>query len=223
MKKTLTLLLALALSLGLTAVTAQELDLGEPGPAGVSARPEAQLRDDILSQRSGADFPTPKDTVTIDGNVFSITSPTGATVSFQAPFGLLVFSQDIVQQLFDYAMTKDPLSIVTTLIDNDLSLLVVDPSNGDQIMVFFAADNLSAMIPGMEDEALVDKLAEHYGGEAHTLGGQVYLRTVEDGTLVYFTFHAGVRVGFQMVTVGEEPTAAEEEMMRGLVELTSFP
>ncbi len=218
MKRLVSLMLALALCLSLPAALAEILSLGEPTSPVKEVGQREGLRSDIPSREG---IPTPIDTVQIEGAVFTITS-SGATAAFQAPFGWLLLSQDMVQQLAEYARMQNPLALVNKLIDNELSLLAVDPETGANIYAFFLADNISALALDLSNEALMKSLMEYYQGEVVTVAERPYIRVVTSSSLIYLTFHQGVRVSFQLMMAGEQPTEQEEQFILEFIEPTQF-
>lgn len=216
MKKTSLLILALLLCLAVTAQAAEPA-----GPAGLAVRPAAQTREDAVGNRGGTGFPQPRDTVQIENGVFIITSQ-GITAEFQVPFGWIGLTQDISKQLTDYALMENPLGVLDLLIQNEISLLAVEPQTNANMFAFFVADGVSMLLQDLQIPEMQAIALTTYEGEAVRVGERSYVRLIEDGTLIYFTVLNGVRAGFQLVLAGAEPTPEEEETLAAFVEMTVF-
>ena len=188
-------------------------------PAGLSVRIPAEVKKDLAATR--ASFPKPNDTVAIKDGVITITS-SGVTVAFQVPFGWIGLTQDISKQMTDYAMMTDPLAVLNALINNNISLLAVEPQTNANMFAFFVSDGLSALFSDLQSKEMLDIAVTTYAGEAVVVGDRNYISIVEDDTLIFFTFYNGVRVGFQLILEGTQPTPDEVEILTAFVEMTQY-
>ncbi len=220
MKKLSALLLAMVLVFNLSGVLAAGT-LPQPGsqPAGLSVKIPAEVKKDLAGSR--ASFPKPNDTVAIKDGVITITS-NGVTVEFQVPFGWIGLTQDITKQMTDYAMMTDPLAVLNALINNNISILAVEPQTNANMFAFFEADNLSMLFNDLQSQEMLDIALTTYMGTAVVAGDRNYVSVIEDGTLIFFTFYNGVRVGFQLILAGTEPTPEEIETLTAFVEPTKY-
>ncbi len=220
MKKLFPLLLAMVLVFNLTSVSAANTaPLPGSQPAGLSVRIPAEVKKDLADSR--ASFPKPNDTVAIKDGVITITS-NNVTVEFQVPFGWIGLTQDITKQMTDYAMMTDPLAVLNSLINNNLSILAVEPQTNALMFAFFVADNLSILFNDLQSQEMLDIALTTYAGTAVVAGDRNYVSVIEDGTLIFFTFYNGVRVGFQLILAGAEPTSDEIEILTAFVEPTKY-
>lgn len=220
MKKLSSLLLAMVLVFNLAGALAVNT-LPQPGsqPAGLSVRIPAEVKQDLAGTR--ASFPKPNDTVAIKDGVITITS-NGVTVEFQVPFGWIGLTQDISKQMTDYAMMTDPLAVLNALINNNISILAVEPQTNANMFAFFVSDNLSMLFTDLQSKEMLDIALTTYTGTAVVAGDRNYVSVVEDGTLIFFTFYNGVRVAFQLILEGTEPTSDEVEILTAFVEMAKY-
>ena len=235
MKKPLSLLLALALCLTLTSPLAQAAQPTiKASPVAIKERLPEELALTDPGTRSPAAFPITQDVVTIDGGIFIITT-NGITAEFQLPFGWQGFTQDIKLQLLDYVNTfDDPRSTVQYLIDRGINLLVNDPASGAIILVFVQRTPLSQLFISLEDEEMFQSALDMYQAdspegfkrEGANMEGLNFIRSLEpdgeDQLLVYFTYHEGAMIGFQMWLDGEEATPDEELLLSSVIAGTTL-
>lgn len=219
MKRLTALLLAMIVAFGLTPPALAQA-LPEAGSAGVGERFPVETRQDFMGARGSSRFPEPFDTVIIKDGVFTITS-LDVTIQMQVPFGWIGLTQDIMQQMMDYAMMADPLATLNYLIDNRISLLAVEPETSANLLAFVVADGFSAIVGDLDDEML-EGVQAAYGGEALTIGDRNYISVVEAGSLIFLTFYQGVRVGFELLMAGDAPTADETELLTEFVGAVAF-
>lgn len=220
MKKLSMILLALVLvfnTAGASAVNTAPRSAIQP--AGLSVRILAEVKADLAGSRAA--FPKPNDTVAIKDGVITITSQ-GITVEFQVPFGWIGLTQDISKQMTDYAMMTDPLAVLNALINNSISILAVEPQTNANMFAFFVADGLSALFSDLQSQEMLDIAIATYSGSAVVAGERNYISVVEDGTLIFFTFYNGVRVAFQLILAGAEPTADEVETLTAFAEMARY-
>lgn len=220
MKKLFLFLLAMVLVFnlaGASAVNTAPLPVSQP--AGLSVRIPAEVKQDLAGSR--ASFPKPNDTVAIKDGVITITSG-GVTVEFQVPFGWIGLTQDISKQMTDYAMMTDPLAVLNALINNNISILAVEPQTNANMFAFFDSNTLSALIGDLESKEMLDIAVQTFLGTAVVVAGRNYISVIEDASLIFFTFHNGVRIAFQILLTGAEPTNEEVEFLTAFVETTKY-
>ncbi|MDD2200311.1 MAG: hypothetical protein PHE08_11350 [Bacteroidales bacterium] len=231
MKMLMALLLAILLAANLIPALAQTSQ--EAPPVGITATLPAELKEAFTSTRSAA-FPVTQDVVSIDGGVFTITT-NGITAEFMLPFGWMGFTQDIKLQLMDYAnFFNDPRSIAQFLIDGGINLLVEDPDSGAFVFVFVYRNSLSELFINLEDEEMFltalsmyqEDTGLGYKREAANIAGLNFIRSLEpdsEGTLlIYFTYHEGAVIGFQLAIMGKEATPEEEMILAAVIEGTTL-
>lgn len=214
MNKLISMFLALILALGL-GVPALAQELPEAGPAGIGERFDALVRQDFQGARDSTRFPAPLDTVVIKDGMFTITS-LGVTIQLQVPFGWIGLTQDIMQQMVDYAMMTDPMATLNYLINNKISLLAVEPQTNANLLAFMVSDGLSAIVQNL-DESMVPSVQAVYGGEALVIGDRHFISVVDNGSLIYLTFYNGVRVTFETFMAGESPSEDEVDLLTEFV------
>lgn len=219
MKRLTALLLAMIAAFGLAAPALAE-PLPEAGSAGVGERFPVEVRQDFAGARGSSRFPEPFDTVIIKDGVFTITS-LDVTIQLQVPFGWIGLTQDIMQQMMDYAMMTDPMGTLNYLIDNRISLLAVEPETSANLLAFMVADGLSAIVGDLDDE-MIGSVQAAYGGEALTIGDRNYISVVDAGSLIFLTFYQGVRVGFELFMAGDAPTEDEIDLLTEFVGAVAY-
>lgn len=219
MKRVTAWMLALILTLGLTATASAEQVPPLEGPVGIGERPPFLARLDLSGDRSSTRFPQPLDTVTIKDGIISITSQE-TTIELEPPFGWVVLTQDISKQMADYAMMTDPLAVASFLINTQISFLALD-ANDTNLMGFFAAEGISALVGDLTEDML-EFVATYYGGEAVRIGDRQYIRLQEEELLIYLTMYQGVRVTFQLYIQGSQPTDEEIEMIEAFVSCVKY-
>lgn len=219
MNRLIALLLAVVVAFGLAAPALAQA-LPEPGSAGVSERLPAEVRQDFAGARSSSRFPEPFDTVVIKDGVITITS-LDVTIQLQVPFGWIGLTQDIMQQMMDYAMMTDPMATLNFLIDNRISLLAVEPETNANLLAFMVADGFSAIVGNLDNE-MVESVRASYEGDALTIGDRNYISVVEDGMLIFLTFYKGVRVGFEVFIAGDIPTEDEVDLLTEFVGTVAY-
>lgn len=225
MKKTLTLLVA---ALVLLAAPAWGQAAEPPFEAlPVLPRLDAPLQSGEAATRS---FPQSEDVVLIDLDVFTITSK-GVTAKLLTPFGWYGFSQDIAQQLDTYMnVFKDPRAAMNYVFNMDLSLLLIDSQTNLQIMFYTRVNQLSQFFITMGDEAAHQAVFDYFTQNAPgakveklTVNGLPFVKTEEIGqggvpNLVYFTYHDGVMLGFQLVPEGDTILPEHTELLQAFIE-----
>lgn len=128
----------------------------------------------------------------------------------------------ISRQLTDYALMENPLGLLDLLIQNEISLLAVEPQSNTNMFAFFISDGISMLLQDLQIPEMQEIAKATYQDEAVKVGERSYIRLIEDGTLIYFTVINGVRAGFQLVITGAEPTAEEEGILAAFVGMTVF-
>jgi len=229
MKKSLALILSALLLLSLAPSLAQEGTL-PPEAALIDPPARAELVLAPLDQQTRS-IPQTTDTVVISGDSFTITSK-GVTATMLVPFGLYAFSQDVKQQLDDYIFFfKDPRAAMEYVIGNDLSLFLMDPQNGDQLMYYVRQNDASLFFKDLQEEG-VQELAVGYftenAPEGHVISevvikGRNFIRSQEisaKGTplLIYFTYVNGFLAGFQLDPAGQAIDERNEALLLSLAE-----
>lgn len=231
MRKLLTLALAMLLASNLTPALAQTAP--EAPPVGITVQLPAELKEAFTGTRSSA-FPETQDVVSIDGGVFTITT-NGITAEIMLPFGWMGFTQDIKLQLMDYAnFFNDPRGIVQYLIDSGINFIAQDPDSGGFVFVFVYRNALSELFINLQDEGMFQTAVSMYQEDSGmgfqrkeaTIAGHNFIRSLEpdsEGTLlIYFTYHEGAVIGFQLSLMGEEATPEEEMILAAVIEGTTL-
>ncbi|HSK67815.1 MAG TPA: hypothetical protein VLA21_00975 [Candidatus Limnocylindria bacterium] len=233
MRKTFALALALLLALGAVPALGAQIDFPEGLPAkGVDAATPPELQVNRAAQAARA-LPVPLDQVSINNGVFTITS-LGVTATAEPPFGWVGFTQNLVLQLSDYMnFFNEPATLAQWLIDNRISMLMLDLESSAEIHMYFTQDQLSQLLGDMEDPAVAEAVLAYYKEqfpgeelEVVTLGGRSYIRNVTNydagEKLIYFTFAGGAQVGFQLLSDGQELTEDEEDALLSVLETAVF-
>ena len=227
MKKLFILLLVAAVALNLTAFG--EAPAPWDGPVRERVQLPPEIRDSLTSVRAG--FPKPLDTVTVKDGVITITA-NGVTLQMQMPFGWLGFTQDLKQQLADYAeMFNDPRAVVEYLISKTISMLAVDTASKSQILLFMQPNTYSGLFEDLQDQESLEMALSlfpnneelGYVRSSSVVGGMNWLRSFEPeadyDSLYYFTYFNGIEICFQLMSDGADLLAEEEEALVALIEV----
>lgn len=223
MKKILTLALC-ALMLLVPAAFAQEPPF-EPLP------PLPPLEVEIIREAGQArSLPVSEEVVDIQQDIFTITSK-GVTSKLQVPFGWYGFSQDVARQLDAYMnIFNNPRGAMDYVFALDLSLLLIDSQTNNQMMFFTRANQLSGFFVSMESPetheavfAYFSKNAPNSMAEKLEIAGRPFVKTEEidssgTPTLVIFTYHNGVMLGFQLLPEDGAINEGDLQLLSSFVE-----